>query len=277
MGFELWYSETTKISRKGTTYGELQNIFIDNITTKLIYEPLACCKLNDNLFEVKNTLDNRDFDTLGVIDESGRKIGYIMHHELIDGEILKYIRPFHPETLISDSTPISDLLDILSEKEFVYILDKNSIEGIVTRADINKPIVRIYLFGIISLFELHLNYWINKYYKEDEWLNILPENRIIMAQNIYAQRKGNNSQLTILECIQLCDKKVILMKTKAFLETFKFSKKKFKDLLEDSESIRNELAHSQNSIISNLEWKTFVLTISFIKEFLENSEKTIKT
>ncbi len=277
MGFELWYSENTKISRKGTTFGELQNIFIDNITTKFIYEPLACCKINDNAFEVKRTLDVKDFDTLGVVDKNQNKIGYIIHQELIDGEISNYVRQFEPQILISDSTPISDLLDILYEKEYVYVLEKNSIEGIVTRADINKPIVRIYLFGIISLFELHLNYWINKNNAENEWLKKLTENRIIAAQEIYKQRKGNNSQLTILECIQICDKKSILLKTETFLESFEYSKTRFKDLLENSESIRNELAHSQNSIIANLNWKEFVSTISELKEFLNKSEKIIRT
>lgn len=276
MGFELWYSENTKISRKGTTFGELQNIFIDNITTKFIYEPLACCKINDNAFEVKRTLDVKDFDTLGVLDKNQNKIGYIIHQELTDGEISKYVRAFETQLLISDSTPISDLLDILYEKEYVYVLEKDSIEGIVTRADINKPIVRIYLFGIISLFELHLNYWINKNNTENEWLEKLSEKRIIEAQKIYQQRKGNNSQLTVLECIQICDKKSILLKTDLFLESFEYSKTKFKNLLENSESIRNELAHSQNSIIANLNWNEFVSTIGELKEFLNNSEKKIR-
>ena len=219
----------------------------------------------------------KDFDTLGVVDKNQNKIGYIIHQELIDGEISNYVRQFEPQILISDSTPISDLLDILYEKEYVYVLEKNSIEGIVTRADINKPIVRIYLFGIISLFELHLNYWINKNNAENEWLKKLTENRIIAAQEIYKQRKGNNSQLTILECIQICDKKSILLKTETFLESFEYSKTRFKDLLENSESIRNELAHSQNSIIANLNWKEFVSTISELKEFLNKSEKIIRT
>lgn len=224
MGFELWYSEATKISRKGTSFSELQNIFIDNITTKFIYEPLACCKISDNLIEVGYTLKERGFDTLGVVDEDGKKIGYIAYNQFKEGEISDYLRQFELDILISDSTPICDLLDILYEKEFVYVLDKNSIEGIVTRADINKPIVRIYLFGIISLFELHLNYWINKNHKEIDWLKILVEKRVNIAQEIYEQRKGNNSQLTLLECIQLCDKKSILLKTDAFLETFNIQK-----------------------------------------------------
>jgi hypothetical protein len=65
---------------------------------------------------------------------------------------------------VSDSTPISKLLTILKVKGFVFVISEDNIRGIVTRADINKPVVRIYLFGNISLFELHLNYWIRMLY-----------------------------------------------------------------------------------------------------------------
>ena len=68
-----------------------------------------------------------------------------------------------------------------------------------------------------------------------------------------------------------------MLKTETFLESFEYSKTRFKDLLENSESIRNELAHSQNSIIANLNWKEFVSTISELKEFLNKSEKIIRT
>lgn len=276
MGFELWFSEKTKTSRKGTTYRELQNIFIDNITTKFIYEPLACCKIDDNLVEVKQTLDTKNFDTLGVVDENGNKLGYIIYKDLNEVDISSNKQSFKPEILISDSTPICDLLDILRDKNYVYVLDKNSIEGIVTRADLNKPIVRIYFFGIISLFELHLNYWINENYTEDEWSEKLNDSRLISARNIYEQRKGNSSQLTLLECIQLCDKKSILLKTDDFCDKFKYSKRMFKNFMQNSEGIRNNLAHNQNSITETLSWEDFVSTISSLKKFLENSEKLIR-
>jgi predicted transcriptional regulator len=277
MALQLWYSEDTKISRKGTTYSELQNVFVDKITTKFIYEPLACCRITNNLSEVKQILELNGFDVLGVVDSDEKKIGYIVFAELEESVISEYVKPFEAQILISDSTPICDLIDILLENEFVFILEKNSIEGIITRADINKPIVRIYLFGLITLFELHLSYWINKYYHESEWMSLLKTKRIDTAIELFEKRKGSNSQLTLLECIQICDKKSILKETDTFLELFSYSKRRFESLMNDSETIRNELAHSQNSIIDTLSWSDFVSTISAIREFLNMSEKSIKS
>jgi N-glycosylase/DNA lyase len=75
--------------------------------------------------------------------------------------------------------------------------------------------------------------------------------------------------------LQICDKKEILSKESKFLEKFNSSKRKFEILLGRSEIIRNELAHSQNSIIDNLSWEKFVKTITDIELFLIKSERFI--
>lgn len=275
MGFHLWYSEQTKIRRRGTSFSELQEIFIENITAKYIYEPLACCQITDNPIEVQRVLKQRDFDTLGVVNETGSKIGYIEGNKLGNDNIKKYVQKFKLEIIISDSTPLAELFEILLNKEFVYILSKGAIEGIVTRADINKPIVRIYLFGLISLYELHLNYWIIKKYDQESWKQKLSPARIEMAEKIFEIRKGNNIQLSLLECIQFCDKREILKTTCDFMTEFDYKKKDFVKLLENVEIIRNELAHSQKSIIANLNWVDFVHSIKMMKEFLVKSERRI--
>ncbi|MCM7333123.1 hypothetical protein M8R73_22410, partial [Enterobacter roggenkampii] len=42
------------------------------------------------------------------------------------------------------------------------------------------------------------------------------------------------------------------------------------------EKIRNEIAHSQNSIISGLEWEDFVHTLSFTRTFLTLSDAKLE-
>jgi len=273
MGYQLWLSSKTGKRRKGTSFNELQSLFIDNITTKHIYEPLLSCKLDEEACHVKHGLNQKEFDSAGVIDSDNTVVGYVLREDLENGVISEYIKPIEPERLVADSTPIAELLNLLSDLEYIYVLDRSRIEGIVTRADINKPIVRIYLFGIISLFELHLNYWINKNYTEDDWKDIINPERLKDAQKIFEERKGNNDELSLLECIQIADKKVILKKTESFRKDFSFSKGKVEKLIKDGEKIRNELAHSQNSIIANLEWKRFVETINEIELFLVKSEE----
>ncbi|RLF30524.1 MAG: hypothetical protein DRM98_06605 [Thermoplasmata archaeon] len=61
----------------------------------------------------------------------------------------------------------------------------------------------------------------------------------------------NNQDLSLLEYLQYCDKRDILKKSEGFLEKFDISKKQFYTFVKHVENIRNELAHSQRSIISN--------------------------
>ena len=276
MGYELWISPHTGIRRKGTTFKEVQSIFIDNITTKFIYEPIYSCKLTDKCKYVKEALIYRDFDVVGVIDAECKVIGYVEREALAKGLIENYFKKAEPRHLISDSTPISKLLNILSDTFFSFVLVEDRVEGIVTRADINKPVVRIYLFGIISLFELHLNFWITEYHRNDSWMGFLKKERLEEAEEIFAERKGKNEELSLLECLQLCDKKGILKDTQPFLVKFGFSKTKFERFLRHVEIVRNELAHSQNSIIANLEWIEFYQAISAAEDFLHTSEKIVE-
>jgi len=271
MGFELWYSESTKYRRNGTSFLELKQIFTDNISTKQIYESLDRVSLTANPHEVKAYLIEKDFDVLGVVDPKGITIGYIHKNNLGDGRIEEYLKKIDQSFLIANNTSFSKLLKVLSLNDFAFVLNNNDIDGIVTKADINKPLFRLYLFGIISLFEMHINFWINKYIKVEIY-QILDPGRYESALKIFELRKKKNDQLTILECIQLSDKRDLLLQAPGFLENFGFSKKVFVKFMKTVETVRNETAHSQHSIIDSLDWERFVKVIDDIEIFLDKAE-----
>jgi predicted transcriptional regulator len=276
MGYQLWISPQTGIRRKGTSFKELQTLFIDQITTKFIFEPIYSCNNNDNGLIVKEQLEIKDFDIVGVIDENKNIIGYAKKEELKDRLVIDSIRNFDLDLIITDSTPISKLPFLLASRGFVFVMQIDKIVGIVTIADINKPVFRIYLFGIISLFEMHLNYWISSYYSDSTWKKLLIKQRLDEAIRIYDLRKGDNQDLSLLECLQFCDKREILKNTPEFILIFDFSENNFEKYLKIVEKIRNELAHSQNSIISNGKWNIFIEAIFSIEIFLVKSEQIIE-
>lgn len=277
MGYQLWVSPVTGYRRKGTRFSSLKKIFIDNVTAKSIYEPLLCCPANSMAVNAKGALKIREFDVAGVKEtEGGEVIGYLVTDELEDGEVRKYVKVISPELLISDSTPIADIFMALTLRDFAFVLYGKQIIGIITKADINKPPVRIYLFGMISLFEMHLNSWINHYFPDNNWEPEIPDNRIRDARDIYEKRKGNNQDLSLLECLQFCDKRDLLAKSNCFLKEFDMSKTKFDTFVKLVEKIRNELAHSQKSIISNIEWSVFVDTLSHLEDFLISSDSKVE-
>ena len=153
MGYQRWISPQTGIRRKGTTFKELQTLFIDQITTKFIFEPLDSCNINDNGLDVKRKLETNHFDIVGVTDNDNNFIGYAKTEELRNDIIANSRRDFG-NLIIIDSTPISKLFSLLAPAGFIFVKHADKIVGIVTKADINKIVIRIYLFGIISLFEM---------------------------------------------------------------------------------------------------------------------------
>ena len=276
MGHQLWISPNTGIRRKGTTFRELQTLFNDEITTRFIYEPIFSCSKSDLAQDIKQHLEQKDFDIAGVIDDNFNVVGYIKKDELNGDIVEEHFKPIELSRLISESTPISKLSTILFTEPYAFILENNNIKGIVTRSDINKPIARVYIFGIISLFELHLNFWIEDYYGNESWNAHLNEERITAAEKIFKLRDPNRMGLSLLECIQLSDKKVILKKTDEFLNIFDFNKIQFHEFLENTQKLRDQLAHSQNSIIAILGWEKFANTIDLIESFLSKSENFVE-
>jgi len=277
MGYQLWISPLTGYRRKGTKFAALKHIFIDNVTAKCIYEPLLCCPVNSVSRKAKEALKIRNFDVAGVKEKKdGPVIGYVVADDIHDDDFKKYVKKIDQELLISDSTPLAEIFSVLSSRHFSFVIYGNNIVGIITRADINKPPVRIYIFGIISLIEMHLNSWINHFYPNNTWVPIICTRRMDDAKIVYEQRKGNNQELTLLECLQLCDKRELLKKIDEFLGIFEFSKRKFETHIERVEKIRNELAHSQYSIISNMEWDNFIETIAIMEKFLIKSDTEVE-
>jgi len=278
MGYQLWVSPVTGYRRKGTRFSTLRKIFIDNITAMSIYEPLLCCPANSHAYDAREALRVRDFDIAGVKEtEDGEVIGYVQAVDLGDGDLGKYVRTISSNLLISDSTPIAEIFSVLSERDFAFVISGKHISGIITKADINKPPVRIYLFGMISLFEMHLSAWLNHYYPENSWVAEVPEQRMQEASKIYELRKGNNQDLSLLECLQICDKRDLLAKSQKFREDFEFSRGNFDSFVKGVEKIRNELAHSQYSIIANIEWPLLIEIISRAEAFLLSSDDKVES
>jgi hypothetical protein len=277
MGYQLWVSNLTGQRRKGTGFRALKDLFMNNVTVKSIYELLLCCPADSEAEDAKRDLKNRGFDVAGVKEtEDGDITGYIVTDELTNGKIRSFLKKIDVDLLISDSTPIAELFYVLRNRDFAFVICGNKIKGIVTKADINKPPVRIYIFGIMSLFEMHLNYWLNHFYNNNDWTTKIPEKRLGKAKEIFALRRGNNQDLSLLECLELCDKRDILGKTEEFINNFNASRESFELFVRGIEKIRNELAHSQNSIISNIKWTEFIEIVSRAEAFLIESDDKVE-
>src|SRR5215212_2384760 len=149
MGHQLWVSPVTGYRRKGTRLSEFRNLFEERITVHTILESILSCPASADAVEMAKHLRERDFDLAGVQEtEQGSVIGFVSVDDLTVGLVSDHIQRFGPEWLVSDGIALLDLLPVLSVKPQVFVLTGHSVGGIVTRADLNKPPLRVYLFGL---------------------------------------------------------------------------------------------------------------------------------
>src|SRR3989442_1622063 len=170
MGHQLWTSPITGYRRRGTRLAELRSLLGSGITAHAILEPLQSCSEAAPAAEIARILGQRDFDVAGVQSKrDGPVIGFVAREALRTGTVKDHLQALTAEQLISDATPLPSVLAVLKVRPHSFVLIGPEVRGIVTRADLNKPPVRVYLFALISLLEIHLTFWVKAVYGEDSW------------------------------------------------------------------------------------------------------------
>jgi hypothetical protein len=114
----------------------------------------------------------------------------------------------------------------LSEYERVYVVLRRGVSGIITRADLRKPPVRLLIFGLVSLLDMHLSYWTRELFPNDSWREQLTEARQTKVAELLAARKLRNEEISEIDCLQLCDKRDILVGNEQARTTLDLGSKK---------------------------------------------------
>ena len=278
MGYQLWTSPDTGHRRKGTRLIDLHVLLGGGIVTRTIYEPLSYYSPDAPALEVRATLLQRGFDVIGVrVDDVSPLQGYALEKELIAGPVRQHLHAIKPPELISESTPLAELLSVLGSRPWVLVLVGSDVTGIVTRADLNKPPLRIYLFGLISLLEMHLLYWIRHVHAEDTWQDDLNAHRLEEAKRLQEERKRKNEDIQLIDCLQFCDKRSLIICSEAMRNQLGLgSKSRAKRVLEDAEKLRNNLAHSQPDLVGGSSWTEQIKLVQTIEEIISRSDGLIE-
>jgi hypothetical protein len=167
-----------------------------------------------------------DFDVAGVkATPHGPVIGFVKRSHLERGIVGDHKQPLTAENLISDATPLPGVLAFLRDHPFAFVLIGSSVRGIVTRADLNKPPVRVYLFGLISLLEMHLGFWIRASFPDDSWQRALNPQRLNAAKDTFASRHRQHQEISLRDCLQFCDKRDLVLSRQDIRDTLDLGSK----------------------------------------------------
>jgi hypothetical protein len=253
-----------------SSLGDLRRLFVWTITLRDIAEPLASFDDVQPAADVRAFMEQREFDVVGV-RERGVVTGYTTRAPLIRGTAGQHRIMFGAEDVLPDSEGLPSAFAALRERRHVFVTVLGHVGGIVTRGDLQKAPVRLWLFGLVSLLEMQMLRVVRERYPDDAWSPLLSEERLTGVRQVFAERRRRNEENDLSDCLQLGDKATILMKDPELFALSGFPSKRALELFfKEVGALRNALAHA-NDILAG-RWPALVGLVSSLEGLLERLE-----
>ncbi len=138
----------------------------------------------------------------------------------------------------------------------------------MSRTDFDKPAVRMWLFGMVTLVEMRFTRMIERFCLDESWKPFLSDSRIQKAEQLLQERSRRNQSLSILDCLQLSDKAQIIARNSKLREMTRFqSRRQVDEAAKMLEKLRNNLAHCQDIVVGD--WEAIVALSENLDRVLE--------
>jgi hypothetical protein len=222
--------------------------FLELFSARDIAESLLSFDADANCTEVNKALAHRRRDVAS-IRIKGAVQGYVRRSDLGKGACADCFRDFASDQLVTGGSSFADVIQVLTRHDYCFVTALGQVAGVIRRDDINKPMVRMWLFGIVTIVEMGLVRLIRERFAGDSWQSLVSAGRLDKARTIQAERQRRNQYCELIDCLQLSDKGQILMEDPQVLGQLGFdSKGAAKRVVKELESLRNHLAHAQDIV-----------------------------
>jgi len=250
---------------------DIRLIFENGVTVKYIAEPLASFDAGHPTDKVLQFMEQKHYDIVGV-RQDGVVCGYAEKSDISSNKLGDYCKPFQSKDLLPETAPLIDAFKKLADSCCLFVLCLGKVGGIVTRADMQKIPVRLWLFSMVSLLEMQFLRIIKEKYPGNSWETLITDKRLGDVKKVFSDRQQRNQEIDLIDCIQFCDKADIVLKSDELRGSLGFqSKSELKTLLKRLREIRDELAHGQ-FITHEDGWSNFVSLIEKTEKMLTSCE-----
>lgn len=212
----------------------------------------------------------RSFDAGREAEEVGAALDAPIAGVRIDGEVRGYLRrdelvgsgpishhPIAAGQLLDASIPLSEIVIALTRHDPCFVTLLGQVVGYVSRQEMQKPVVRMWLFGLITLIELEITERVRTRWPDDAWTELLTKSRLAKARELQRERARRGTEIPLLDCLQLADKAGVFVREPEVLAALGFrTRGAAKRVIKDLQSLRNHLAHAQD-IVSH-DWTQIV-------------------
>jgi hypothetical protein len=193
--------------------------------------------------QTADRLRARSFDAAPLRGDPIRRYVTLAAAETGEGSALKLSRAIDVELVVSGALPLTDAVAALTHQPFLFVLVRDRVSGMVTRADLQRLPVSMVALGLIIAAEAALDVLIARF-TNMEWLSLLTPKRQERIQGVFDDRRKRNAEITLLQCLNLDDRVTIASKLDRLrLELGHSSRKSFEKWTKPIKALRDTLAH----------------------------------
>ena len=194
---------------------------------------------------------NKDGDPVGFIHESD------IDTEDTDDTLETVLTPLTINYIISGDTTFAESLAALIDEPIYFLGGHNQITGILTRADLNTPPARMYLFDRITYLEEHLRELISA--EVSDWKQTpVSTDELDGIEDRYADAKAANVELSEIYYAQFSTLSTIVSSVESCWQQCGFSTTgEAQSRLHDITELRNDVAHA-NLLVENTDSDEFL-------------------
>lgn len=222
--------------------------FTEAIRARDLAEPLRWFDQARPASAVRGLLDQARAPVAGILGD-GFPLGHILSADLGDGPCGGYLRPFLDSQVLAGDAPLADVIQTLVRHDHCFVAVLGQVGGLISRAGMQQPAVRMWLFGVMTLIELSITGRIRDRWPDAGWQAKVAPGRLDKARQLQEERRRRGQECDLLDCLQFADKARRLFQDPEEQARFGFrTQGAVRRAVQALESLRNNLAHSQDIV-----------------------------
>lgn len=208
------------------------------------FESIHLSEISNKTYEY---MENQNYDIYGIHNDDRNIIGYIS----LDGYKVGHykVSEIALNDIVSSNTCLGTIFSILRNKKYIFVLNKDKVNNIITVADLTKYAAKAYVFLLATSFESIITDIIRMEFKEIDIRQRLTNKVLEDVLEIYNTRKNNKIDIDLFDCINLNTKNKLFSEVYLIEDIGFSSKTKFNNFFSTFiHKIRNPISHSNDYI-----------------------------
>lgn len=224
---------------------ETLNLFVRSFAARDLAVPLLSCDEGASVDSLRDVMHAQRCDVIG-IRRQGVLTGWVSRESLDETSSIS-AQPFHAAMLVSDAATLNDVIERLSRQPFVFVRSFGQIAGFIRRGDLDRPAMRMWLFGLVTIMERRVTWAIGQRFPDGSWSTLISAGRLEKARTLLQERRRRRQNPDLLDCLQFADKGDIIARDESLRQFTRFaSRREVEMFVKGLQDLRNNLAHSQD-------------------------------